>query len=120
MSSRPSTTTSWQEQVTDKRKRLQALIPPEWTIAPVPDEQVDVLDVPQTCGLLTDRELEITNTLDVTVLLQKLANAEWSAVEVTTAFSKRAIIAHQVVSTWSKFFDFALANMIEWSDRSTV
>ncbi|KAJ8495859.1 hypothetical protein ONZ51_g1452 [Trametes cubensis] len=114
MSLQPSTTTSWQEQVADKRKRLQTLIPPEWTIAPVPDEQVNVLDVPQTCGLLTDRELEITDTPDVTVLLQKLAKAEWSAVEVTTAFSKRAIIAHQVVNCLTEIFiDRALQRAAE-------
>ncbi len=88
----------WQEQVADKRKRLLASIPSEWIISPVPDDQPNVLDVPKTCGLLTDRELEITNTTDVSLILRKLATAEWSAVEVTTAFSKRAVVAHQVVS----------------------
>lgn len=87
----------WQEQIADKRKRQQAAIPKEWLIPPVPEGQTNVIDVPRTCGLLTERELEITGVSDVNVLLQKLATAEWSAVEVTTAFSKRAIIAHQLV-----------------------
>lgn len=92
------TSIHWEEQVADKRRRLLASIPPAWIISPVPDDQLNVLDVPKTCGLLTDRELEITNTTDVSLILRKLATAEWSAVEVTTAFSKRAVVAHQVVS----------------------
>ena len=53
--------------------------------------------IPEQCGLLTARELEITNTTDVDVLLNKLPTSAWSSVEVTTAFYKRAIIAHQLV-----------------------
>lgn len=55
------------------------------------------MDVPISCGLLSPREVEITETTDVGILLEKLASAEWSSVEVTTAFYKRAIIAHQLV-----------------------
>ncbi|KAI0639369.1 general amidase [Trametes polyzona] len=103
----------WQEQVADKTKRLQASIPPEWIIPPVPEEQSNVLDVPDTCGLLTSRELKITTT-DVTELLKKLASAEWSAVEVTTAFGKRAVIAHQVVNCLTEvFIDKALRRAAE-------
>ena len=87
----------WQEQVADKRERQQAAIPQEWLIPPVPEGQTNVIDVPRTCGLLTQRELEITEVTDVAVLLEKLATAQWSAVEVVTAFSKRAIVAHQLV-----------------------
>ena len=57
-----------------------------------------VLDVPATCGLLTPRELKITETTNVDTILQNLRTTEWSSVEVTTAFYKRAIIAHQLVS----------------------
>lgn len=81
----------------DKQARQKAAIPKEWLIIPVPEDKLNVMDVPETCGLLTQRELEITHCSDVAVLLNKLANAEWSAVEVTTAFYKRATIAHQLV-----------------------
>ncbi|OSD03465.1 general amidase [Trametes coccinea BRFM310] len=104
MSSQLNTVPGWQEAVADKRQRLQGLIPKEWIIPPIPEDQQNVLDTPKDCGLLTDRELEITNTPDVSVILQKLANAEWSAVEVTTAFSKRAVIAHQVVNCLTEIF----------------
>ena len=88
----------WQELVADKRRRQAEAIPKEWSISTPPDTVLDVTAVPEQCGLLTARELEITNTVDVGVLLDKLAEAEWSAVEVTTAFYKRAIVAHQLVS----------------------
>ena len=91
----------WKDQVADKRARQKASIPKEWLISPVPEDRTNVMDVPRTCGLLTERELEITETTDVTELLGKLASAEYTAVEVTTAFYKRAIIAHQVVSTYA-------------------
>ncbi|KAI0825163.1 general amidase [Trametes gibbosa] len=114
MTAEAATVARWQEQVADKRKRLQASIPAKWIITPVPKDQTNVLDVPTTCGLLTDRELEITNTPDVSLLLQKLASAEWSAVEVTTAFSKRAIVAHQLVNCLTEIFvDTALKRAAE-------
>jgi len=61
------------------------------------------MDVPRECGLLTPREMEITETVDVELMLRKLSSAEWSSVEVTTAFYKRAIIAQQLVCV---LFDF--------------
>ncbi|KAI0374200.1 general amidase [Pilatotrama ljubarskyi] len=108
------TAAQWQEHVAEKRRRQQASVPQEWTIPAVPDAQSNVLDVPDTCGLLTDRELEITGTTDVAMLLKNLASAEWSAVEVTTAFSKRAIVAHQVVNCLTEIFvDKALQRAAE-------
>jgi hypothetical protein len=88
---------SWQELAAEKRRRQTASIPKEWLITTPADDVLDVTDVPAKCGLLSARELEITTISDVTALLHKLATGEWSSVEVTTAFSKRAIIAHQVV-----------------------
>jgi amidase len=46
---------------------------------------------------LTERELGITETSNIQDLLDKLANGSYTAVEVTTAFIKRAVIAQQVV-----------------------
>lgn len=87
----------WKRLVADKRRRQLESIPKDWLIQ-VPDEHiVDVTAVPERCGLLSDRELQITNTEDVNEILDKLAKGEWSAVEVTNAFCKRAIIAHQLV-----------------------
>lgn len=88
---------TWQELVADKKQRQADSIPKEWIITP-PDESVlDVTSIPEACGLLSPKEIAITGS-SVEVLLQKLAAAEWSSVEVTTAFYKRAIIAQQLVS----------------------
>ncbi len=74
-------------------------IPKEWTIEPLPKDQLNVMDVPRQCGLLTGFELEITETVDVQAILNKLRLGEWSSVQVTTAFYKRAITAQQLVGT---------------------
>ena len=87
----------WKDIVAEKRARQAAAIPKEWQITAPPDTVLDVTRVPEQCGLLSSKELEITNTADVAVVLAKLSSAEWSSVEVTTAYYKRAIIAHQLV-----------------------
>lgn len=58
---------------------------------------VSVIDVPKTCGLLTLKELAITEKYDATSLAWTIREGKFSALEVTTAFCKRAAIAHQVV-----------------------
>ena len=90
-------TTHWRDLVAEKRARQASAIPKDWLIPLPSKETIDVTNVPEKCGLLSDKEVEITTT-DVAVLLAKLASSEWNSVEVTTAFYKRAIIAHQVVS----------------------
>ena len=88
---------NWQAVCAERKEKQLQSIPKEWTIEVPPDSRGSVMDVPEACGLLTDREVLITNTVDVDVLLGKLALGEWSSVEVTTAFYKRAIIAQQLV-----------------------
>ncbi|KAJ7644233.1 general amidase [Roridomyces roridus] len=74
------------EQVCARRKRVQLeSIPPEWIIKPIPETQLNVMDVPRQCGLLSAAELEITETVDVQVILDKLRLGTWSSVQVTTA-----------------------------------
>ena len=87
---------SWADLAIDKKRRQQEAIPGEWLIAPPPETTLNVTGFPETCGLLTPQELAITN-VDVDILLKKLASGEWFAVDVTTAFYKRAIVAQQLV-----------------------
>jgi amidase len=58
----------------------------------------NVMPVFSGCGLLTDRELEITDVEDCVALLEKLHSRQWSALEVTVAFCKRATIAQQLIN----------------------
>jgi len=94
----------WTGLVEEKKQRQLKSIPQDWLVSPPPDSTIDVTGFPETCGLLTTREIEITNT-STDVLLQKLASSEWTSVDVTTAFYKRAIVAHQLVShvAWESF-----------------
>ena len=89
--------TTWQELAAEKKAHQAASIPKEWLIVPPSDDILDVTDIPAKCGLLSARDLEITEVSTVAVLLSKIATGAWSSVEVTTAFCKRAVIAHQVV-----------------------
>src|ERR1700712_5489742 len=67
------------------------------------------LDVVRKTGILSDRELSITEDHTVSDLLAKLASGDLTSVEVTTAFSKRAAIAQQSTSCLTEtFFDKAL------------
>ena len=89
----------WKTLAAEKRLRLAGSIPREWFASSIPPpQQLDVTAFPRQCGILSDREWEITEVTDVDLLLSKLSTAQWSAVEVTTAFCKRAVIAHQTVS----------------------
>jgi len=106
---------AWKELIDAKRKSNFEKIPKEWRL---PDDLLEkvhsnpntnVLDIPITCGILTQKEIDITETPDATTLLQKLANGDLRAYEVTLAFCKRAAIAQQLLNCLTEiFFDQAL------------
>ncbi|KAH7931012.1 general amidase [Leucogyrophana mollusca] len=107
----------WSELVADKKRRQLESIPQEWLISTPPENVLDVTGYAETCGLLTFQEIQITNT-SVDVLLGKLASGEWSSVAVTTAFYKRAIIAHQLVNCLTEIFvERALARAAELDEH---
>jgi amidase len=64
----------------------------------------DVSTVPAKCGLLTAKEVEITENYDAYGLAEAIAARKLTAVEVATAFSKRAIIAHQLTCCLTQWF----------------
>ena len=90
-------TPDWKKRCEARRKQQLEQIPEEWLIDLPNEERLNVTEVPLECGLLSPRELEITENTNIGLLLDKLAKAEWSSVEVTTAYYKRAIVAHQLV-----------------------
>lgn len=90
----------WEEISAKAQEILANSIPSEWRIPKdklPPDSQKDVTNVPKDCGILTDKELEITDSY-ATDIVAKIAKGEWTAEEVTRSFCKRAAVAHQVVS----------------------
>jgi amidase len=93
-----------QYQAISAKKKAQQYnnIPETWRIATERFQNVtNVMDVPLTCGLLSETESKITSDYDATALLEKLKARVLSAEQVTVAFCKRAAIAHQLVSPLS-------------------
>jgi amidase len=88
---------SWREIAAKKKQEQIDCLPKDWLIELPPDSQLDVLSVPRQCGLLTEEELEITEC-HIEHLLSNLASAKWSSYQVTSAFYKRATLAHQLVN----------------------
>lgn len=99
----PGTSESdWRSLCQDRKAVQNASIPEEWKIKLPSDTCMDVRSVTEDCGLLSSRELDIIDlgTKDVSALARLLADVTsgYTSFEVTTAYLKSAIIAHQVVS----------------------
>jgi Asp-tRNA(Asn)/Glu-tRNA(Gln) amidotransferase A subunit family amidase len=113
----------WKQLALSKRISTNDRIPRDWLL---PFEQasqytetnpISVLDVPRTCGLLTAKELEITENYDATDLVALMSNGELKSIDVVTAFCKRAAIAHQTTNCLTEImFDQALARAHECDD----
>jgi len=95
-------TEDWKTLVLKKQAEVSSQIPPAWRL---PAEYTDisettnrnVLDIPRRCGILSQKQLDITENYDATSLLQKMHRRELSAYEVTEAFCIRAAVAQQLV-----------------------
>jgi amidase len=110
----------WQELARSKRESVAAKIPKDWLLPTTVTSQytetstLSVLDVPRSCGLLTEQELSITEDHDATALVQLLGTGKLKSVDVVTAFCKRAAIAQQCVKCLTEImFDEALARARE-------
>lgn len=105
---------SWKTVVAAKQAQLQVAMPSEWRIPVTLLAAVDLslestLSLDNTpllrdCGILSDRELAITEQHTAVDLLAQLAAGTLTALEVTLAFSKRAAIAQQLVRAASSSF----------------
>lgn len=82
----------------NERARLDASIPLNLRLAHdlVADLPNDVSEVLETCGLLTEEQIRITQ-MDGTALAQAIASAKITAVDAVTAVASRAAIAEQLV-----------------------
>ncbi|KAJ4322426.1 hypothetical protein N0V94_002413 [Neodidymelliopsis sp. IMI 364377] len=93
----------------EKKLQRQSRIPKEWLLPESYNDLTNVMDVPLTCGILSDVERDITSNFDATALLEKLKDGAWSAEQATVAFCKRAAIAHQLTNCLTEiFFDKAI------------
>ncbi|TVY80709.1 putative amidase [Lachnellula suecica] len=89
----------------EKQLQRSSKIPNNWLISPSEFRGIsNVLKIPNTCGILTDLEIEITSKYDATALVERLKEGVWSVEEVTVAFCKRAAIAQQLVNCLTEIF----------------
>lgn len=75
----------------------------------LPDKYIDnpplnVTGVPRECGLLTREELHITEDHDLVALSEAIASRKFTSVAVTSAFCRRAAIAHQLTFCLTEFY----------------
>ncbi|KAF9235544.1 amidase signature domain-containing protein [Melanogaster broomeanus] len=98
----------WQSLCNARKAAQEASIPDAWRIKLPPETCLDVRSVTEDCGLLSPRELEIIDlgTKDVSALAHLLAdkNSGYTSLEVTTAYLKSAIVAHQVTNCLTEIF----------------
>ena len=113
----------WQTLAQSKRESVFAAIPKDWLLPPSQTSQytetssISVLDVPRTCGILTEKELDITENYDATDLVGMMAERRLTSTEVVTAFCKRAAVAQQCVSCLTEImFEEAIARAKECDD----
>ncbi|KAJ9656778.1 hypothetical protein H2201_008430 [Coniosporium apollinis] len=96
---------TWKEISRRKQEEQAARIPKEWRLARKPAvNRNNYLDIPRECGILTEKELEITERYDATALVKELAEGRLKSVDVCRAFCKRAAIAHQLTNCLTDFF----------------
>ncbi|KAL4879711.1 amidase signature domain-containing protein [Aspergillus karnatakaensis] len=94
----------WHSAATTKRQTRDSkipqshLLPPhlakraaEGTLLPSSPEVLE-------CGILTDLDIEITSINDAAVLRDRIAERTYTAVDVLTAYTKRASIAQQTIN----------------------
>ncbi|KAJ5280027.1 Amidase [Penicillium angulare] len=100
---------SWEEKVAKKRNECAAKIPSDWRVseqfmarfkAPLSSNKNDLIRTKaiHEAGILSSRELSITEDYTISDLISALSNGGLTSTEVTLAYCKRAAVAHQLVS----------------------
>lgn len=118
------TAEAWKSIAQRKQAERDAKLPPNWRI-PVdklpPTSVRDVIPFPRESGLFTARELEITRSL-ATDITTRIATGQWSSVEVTEAFCKRAAVAQQLVNWYvvELVYSFGASNDAEKPVRAQL
>ncbi|KAJ5488145.1 hypothetical protein N7453_011599 [Penicillium expansum] len=88
------------------------------TVGPKSYQRVRVMVIPRTCGLLTYKELEITEKYDVRGLVAEMGEGRLKVEDVVRGFCKRAAIAHQLTRCLTEpLFDRALQRARELDDH---
>ncbi|OBS16851.1 hypothetical protein FPOA_12561 [Fusarium poae] len=105
-SAMPRGSADFEAKRTTLMQAFAAKVPAEYRLPPelIQNPPADLSRIPSTCGKLTDEEIAITENYDAVGLLQAIAKKTYTAVAVIKAFSKRAIIAHQLTCCLAQWF----------------
>ncbi|ERS96176.1 amidase [Sporothrix schenckii 1099-18] len=99
----------YQQRIKHALSILEQSLPRDSILPELPAvDTLDVTDVPRTCGLLTDWEIEVTERYDATALVDLLATRKITAVALLHAFRKRASIAHQLTNCLTELLPEAI------------
>ncbi|EXJ89088.1 hypothetical protein A1O3_02152 [Capronia epimyces CBS 606.96] len=96
----------WSKVAEEAQNTVLDAIPTAWRLAPTSKPKspaASVIHVPRDCGVLTPKQIEITEQ-SLVALTEKIARRELTSVEVTEAFCARAAIAHQLTNCLTAFF----------------
>jgi amidase len=96
----------WLELCNIKQAERERAIPADWRIPAscLTTEKKNLIDVPATCGILTEEEIKITAEFNAIDLLEQIKSGKLSSEAVTIAFCKRAAIAQQLVRIFRTSF----------------
>lgn len=94
----------WMSRARARRAKLKESIPQEWRLNKIPEGDVNAVEYILQCGLLTDVELEITETVHASALLDKIALQEYSSAQVARAFFKRTALVQQLTGCCTEIF----------------
>ncbi|SMR47324.1 unnamed protein product [Zymoseptoria tritici ST99CH_3D1] len=107
---------TWRSIAARKQEERSGKIPSAWRLkaSDVDPNASAVLDTVRRSGILSERELELTEIYDARTLRDQLARGSIKSEEVVLAFCKRAAIAQQVTNCLTEIFsDDALARARE-------
>jgi amidase len=107
---------AWQTIASRKQAQRNSKIPSEWKIPEnlMPSAETDfVQDFPTKSGFFTKKELVMTEST-ASEVVQKIANSQWTSVEVVKALCKRAAVAQQLINCVTEiYFEEAIARAEE-------
>ncbi|KAH7046633.1 amidase signature domain-containing protein [Macrophomina phaseolina] len=68
----------------------------------IPDGLVNAVEYVQSCGLLSDEELQLTRITDARVLLDKVVSGALTSTKIASAFIKRTAILQQLTNPFNR------------------
>jgi amidase len=108
------------EMASERKRKIQGKIPSEWRVDKTQLQGKCLVDLPRASGLLTDKELLITELSAVQILVA-MREQKFTATETTIAFCKRAAIAHQAVrNLWRTGIEHVLTDCLTVNRRTVL